>query len=159
MESPVCRVIGRRVSASRVVLLLLVSLSLGGCSVVSSFVVPGTFNEVYEARDELDLATAGEIQAEDDRGGGVWFDGKPTHTVIVAGADVYSVVEARLEAEGYTNVTTDFDSTTWDRGSHGDYIHITLQTVAAGDVIELGDDGDVSVDNDGVSVYISGTRG
>lgn len=138
--------------------LALLSFSLTGCSVAGKIVLPGTFDSVEQAAEELDLETAGELQIDGEYGGGWWFGGDPTYSAVIGGADASSVLDGRLSELGYSKVDSDYNATYWERGSEKESLAVTLTNVGPGDTVEVGDDPSVSVDETGAWIIIRGTR-
>ncbi len=136
---------------------VLVALSLVGCSAFREFVPPGTFNTVNQARDELDMETAGEIQVEGEFGGAIVSDQGPTYLAVIEGESAPSVIESRLLELGYSKTSSELGTTLWKRVSADDsVVEITLDAVDAGDEFGIGDREIVTVEATGASIEIRG---
>lgn len=143
----------------RGVLLALVTISLVGCSAILDLVPPGTFSEVEQAREDLQLDLAGEMQAENEWGGNLGSEEGPVYKAVIAGANAYSTIEVRLVELGYTQTGSLGLQTFWDSVSttaSDTVIQVTLEEVDAGDEVGVGDKEIFVVKDAGAAIKIRG---
>lgn len=131
---------------------VLLALVLTGCGAFNNLVLPGTFDEVNSAVDELNLDEAGEVVLEYRAGGDVIGSG-PTYVAFVEGDDALDVIRAELSNSHYSY----FESTeTWERGSGADSLTIRIDSIAAGDEIPLADGETTTAEAAGIVIAILG---
>ena len=123
-------------------------LSLAGCAGFTE-IVPGAFNLVDQAADDLELETAGEIDLDFHSGGTLFGDG-PSYVAVVSGDDAFAVLEGRLPELGYASAD---ETGYWVRGDGEESISVRLSALVAGDALSA--DGEtVTIEHSCVKVTI-----
>jgi hypothetical protein len=132
--------------AAVAVLLLAVTVSLTGCSLLAEL-WPGAYSEVDSAAAELQFSDFGELEID------VHYNGlAPSGAIreqVVAGADIDELAE-RLDEVGYSVVADLPDEQVWSK----DDVTVFINPVNEGDEIVVGSDHHV-LESDGVRVGIS----
>ena len=143
----------RSVAGVSITILVLVALSLGGCGIVQEIVPPGEFRYVDQVREELELESVGEIQADSEFGGkGFFTDSDPHYAAIILGEDAAETLESRLVDQGYTEGETFWEK----RLDEGKVVGVYVDSVQPGEEVHIGADETAQAEEIGVSIDIRG---